>query len=205
MLNRKDKTTDFKTWNEVIDESIKTLDNGESLDKQNYAIIREVIERQTGLSFDENDPEWNKFVIKYARISTVEISSYVRPLANAFTSIFMLYGILTFFLNFEAFVEHTIFATFFTKEAFFSVFHYFIFYIPLYMVTVTYVLPYLLTYYSLRKVINISRILRKNIKLKLNNWSNISVFILVILIIAFTLFVSTPQDFLQWIKQLWGM
>ena len=196
MLERKKEFTDF---NIGMADSIKALDNGEILDRQNYDIITEIIEKQKGLPSDDNDSDWNKFVIKHAHITNIATNSYNSPLLTIFISIMMLYGVLSYLLSSWTSTESTIFATLFTTKAFLLLSYYCIFYLPLYVVIVSYILPYLFAYYSLRKEISLKHILYKNIQLI--NGHDMVVFIVVLLVILDTLFFSTPQEFLQYVKQ----
>ena len=197
MLERKKEFTDYNIGEQA--ESIKVLDQKETLDEQNYDIITEIIEKQTGIPFDDNDLEWNKFVIKHTHITTMVINSYNSPFLTVSISIMMLYGVLSYCLSFSNFFQNTIFATLFTTKAFLLLSYYCIFYLPLYVVTVSYILPYLFTYYSLRKEISLKHILYKSIQLI--NGHNMIVFIGVLLVILDALFFSTPQEFLQYVKQ----
>ncbi len=197
MLERKREFTDYNIG--VQAESIKVLDQKEIPDEQNYDIITGIIEKQTGIPVDDNDPEWNRFVIKHAHITTMVVNSYNSAFFTVSISILMLYGALSYFLSFSNFFQNTIFATLFSTKAFLLLFYYCIFYLPLYVVTVSYILPYIFTYYSLRKEVSLKHILYKNIQLI--NGHDVVVFIGVLLVILDAFFLSTPQDFLQYVKQ----
>ncbi len=147
-------------------------------------ITKGLIEKDTGLPFDDNDAEWNTFLIKYAYIKNFKTAGYDISFTTIFIKAFILYGILTYLVSFVTFSEPNIFTSLFSQKAFLLVLSYFIFYFPLYIAMVFYILPHVITYYLLRNEINTGRILCKDIKLTLKNWRNISAFIFVVLVVV---------------------
>lgn len=174
------KQIDLFTQN--IEKEIKSLDVGQNktIDKEKEKLIKEFIQDQTELPFDENDPQWRKFVIRYFHVSNY-IGKYNRSAFSAFGSFFLLYGIMVYIFSlFNLSNTPSILSNILSKNSFMTFVSYAMPYVFIYFVLVIYIVPYAVTYYSLRKEVNLTYILFKNIKL--TKWKNIYVFVIFLIV-----------------------
>ena len=181
------KQIDLFTQN--IEKEIKSLDVDQSktIDEEKKKLIMEFIQDQTELPFNENDPQWCKFVIRYFRISNY-IGKYNRSAFSAFGSFFLLYGIMVYIFSlFNSSNTSSILSNILSKNSFMSFVSYATSYFLVYFLLINYLVPYAATYYSLRKEVNLTYILFKNIKL--TKWKNIYVFVIFLIICYFSLII----------------
>ena len=176
-------------FSQNIEKEIKSLDVDQSktIDEEKEKLIKEFIQDQTELPFDENDPQWRKFVIRYFHVSNY-IEKYNRSAFFAFGSFFLLYGIVVYIFSlFNLSNTPSILSNILSKNSFMTFVSYAMPYVFIYFVLVIYIVPYAATYYSLRKEVNLTYILFKNIKL--TKWKNIYVFVIFLIVCYFSLII----------------
>jgi len=163
-----------------FNKEVVVLDQSKTIDQEKEKLIQEFIQDQTELPFDENDLQWRKFVIRYFHTSNY-IGKYNRSAFSAFGSFFLLYGIMVYIFSlFNSSNTSSILSNILSKSSFMTFVSYATSYFLVYFLLIHYIVPYAATYYSLRKEVNLTYILFKNIKL--TKWKNIYVFVIFLII-----------------------
>jgi hypothetical protein len=115
---------------------------------------------QTEFGFNNNDQQWNQFVLTYNNI-TNKIGKYTRHINNAFALLCILYLVGTYTVisynlsNSTTLYNISILSDLLPRSAP---------YIVIYFLAVRYIVPYGLTYYSIKNKVNLNHILFKQIK-----------------------------------------
>lgn len=115
---------------------------------------------QTGFVVDNNDQQWNQFVLTYSNI-TNKIGKYTRHINNAFTLLFILYIVGTYIIiSYNLSIPTTLYDILIQSHLLSRSAPY----IVIYFLAVQYIVPYGLTYYSIKNKVNLNHILFKQIK-----------------------------------------
>ena len=130
---------------------------------------------------DNNDQQWNQFVLTYSNIIN-KISKYTRHINNTLTWLFLLYLVGTYIIiSYNLSIPTTLYDILIQSDLLSRSAPY----ILIYFFLVKYIIPYGITYYLIKNEVNLSHILFKQITL--THWHNRLIFILLLLIISFSL------------------
>lgn len=113
-----------------------------------------------GILVDNNDQQWDQFVLTYANI-TDKIAKYSRHINNAFTLLCILYIVGTYIIiSYNLSIPTTLYNILILSDLLPRSAPY----IVIYFLAVKYVIPYGMTYFSIKNEVNLSYILFKQIK-----------------------------------------
>jgi hypothetical protein len=170
-----------------VESGIKSLNDGLVLDEVRERLIKGFIQDQTGFSFDDSDQEWGRFVIRYSYILN-EVRPYNRFIINILSLFFLFYGIVVyiFSLFYSSDSAKAILSSILSKNSFITLFFHSVPYFLVYSLLIIYIIPYAITYYSIRKEMNLIHILFKNFKY--TKWMNIFVFVMFVFMVSYSWF-----------------
>lgn len=169
-----------------VESGIKSLNDGLVLDEVRERLIKGFIQDQTGFSFDDSDQEWGRFVIRYSYILN-EVRPYNRFIINILSLFFLFYGIVVYIFSlFYSSESAAILSGILSKNSFITLFFHSVPYFLVYSLLIIYIIPYAITYHSIKKEVNLIHILFKNFKY--TKWMNIFIFVMFVFLVSYSWF-----------------
>ncbi len=151
------KSRVFGLIDQEVAEALTALDSEKIIDERKNNLVKEYIQSYLELPLDDRDPQWNRFLVRYCLIKQ-KVSRYDRSFGSIVVILFLLYsaviGCCLLFFGADGWI-----ATY--KDTF----SYVLTYLPFYVFLEFYIIPFVITYYSLRREVSLRHILFKHIKL----------------------------------------
>lgn len=140
-----------------ITEALTALDAGKIIEERKNNQVKEYVQSYLELPLDDRDPQWNRFLVRYCLIKQ-KVSRYDRSFGSIVVILFLLYSTVTgcrlLFFGADGWIA-----------SYKDTFSYVLTYLPFYVFLEFYILPFVITYYSLRQKVSLRHILFKHIKL----------------------------------------
>ena len=147
----------FGLIDKEVAEALTALDAGKIIDEHKNIRVKEYIQSYLKLPLDDSDPQWNRFLVRYCLIKQ-KVSGYDRSFGSIVVILFLLYstvvGCRLLLFGADGWIA-----------SYKDTFSYVLTYLPFYVFLEFYILPFVITYYSLRQEVSLRYILFKHIKL----------------------------------------
>lgn len=170
----KEKTNISKAEMQILMQERDDLEA--KIKEEGLNIAKQTVEDRTGLVFDDKDPEWNEFVVKRFQIDS-SMYKYTSLIERFVLFLFFIYFVLSGAFEFLDVGSGIPLIGEYLNPNSFSIYNHINIakYFVIYLLLIQYVMPNVVSYFSLRNKFNISHVLYKHIRVL--KWRDIMSFL----------------------------